>query len=49
MHDINASSPDRPPSGDSVIVVLLVALGLVAVFVAAVSAFALWWPTFVGD
>jgi len=49
MHDINYTSPDKPPSGDSVIVVLLVALGLVAVLVAAAAAFSIWWPTFVGD
>ncbi len=49
MHDINFSAPEQPPSGDSLIVVLLVALGLVAVFVAGVSAFCIWWPTFVGD
>ena len=43
------SDPKPPPSGDSLIVVMLVALGLVAVFVAAVSAFCIYWPTFVGD
>lgn len=49
MHDINASTPDRPPSGDSLIVCILVSLGLCAVAAAAVVAFSVWWPTFVRD
>ena len=47
MHDINASSPDRPPSGDSLFKCIAWSLAVAALVVGAMFVFALGWPMLV--